>query len=53
MYPIFKQEAAKKAGQLRIRCVTCCVRVNTVLYGFNFRGDQIFVDFYEDLYTWC
>ena len=22
--------AAKKTGQLRIRCVNCCVRVNTV-----------------------
>ena len=32
MYPIFKQEAAKKAGQLHISCVNCCVRVNLILY---------------------
>ena len=32
MYPMFKQEAAKKAGQLQGMLI---VRVNTVLYGVN------------------
>ena len=26
-------------------CVNCCIRVNTVRCGFNFCGDQIFLDF--------
>ena len=28
MYQTYKQEAAKEAGPV-IRCVNCCVRVNT------------------------
>ena len=53
MYPLIKQEAAKKVGQLHIRyaCIYyCCVRVNTVRYGYYFRGNQFFMDFVRFLY---
>ena len=58
-YLIFKQEAAKKAGQLAIRCVNCCIRVKILFcMVVNFRGGQIYIDFvrfliHEDLYEWC
>ena len=47
MYPLFKQEAAKKPASYRYVCTYCCVRVNAVRYIVfkNFCGDQIFLDF--------
>ena len=55
MYPLFKQEATKKAGHLAIKYVNCYVRVNAII---DFRGDQIFVYFirfliHEALHAWC
>ena len=35
----------RKLTSDKICCVCYCIRVNTIHYGFNFRGDQIFVDF--------
>ena len=51
IYTLFKQEAAKKVGQLQ-GMFTFIVRVNTVWY-VNFCGNQIFMDFVRFLlYAW-
>ena len=60
--PVFKQEAAKKAGQLCCKVYIAyyyCVRVNTyfTIWLLIIHGNQIFMDLvrfliYEVLYAW-